>query len=274
MKVLLKLPLSTYTGYGNDGIGMARAFMRWGADVYVQPTVVQPPLPEDIAYLLTKELIAPFDLAINHVDPAALDATHGIAEASAVTIGWTMWEYSNLGNLPGRSKLRKKLKKFDALVGYDDVTIDGFREYYSGPLIVQQGGFWPEDWPAVERDFFEENFYFCMLGVLSERKDPFRAIEAFSMAKAENPEFDKRARLSLKTNMPGLHSSMEDVYPGLRIYYDNWPTDLVRKFYESQHVLLAPSRGEGKNMPALEFMSTGGTVIATDWAGHTQWLDS
>lgn len=26
-------------------------------------------------------------------------------------------------------------------------------------------------------------------------------------------------------------------------------------------------------MPALEFMSTGGVVIATNWAGHTQWLD-
>ena len=27
-------------------------------------------------------------------------------------------------------------------------------------------------------------------------------------------------------------------------------------------------------MPALEFMSTGGTVIATNWAGHTQWLSN
>jgi glycosyltransferase involved in cell wall biosynthesis len=126
----------------------------------------------------------------------------------------------------------------------------------------------------MERDWFEENFYFCMLGVLSSRKDPFVAIEAFTQAKHENPEFDKHARLSLKTNTPGLHSSMEDVYPGLRIYYDNWPYETMKKFYASQHVLLAPSRGEGKNMPALEFMSTGGTVIATNWAGHTQWLDS
>lgn len=274
MKVLIKAPLSPYTGYGNDGIGMARAFMRWGADVYLQPTIVQAPLPEDVAVLLAKELRAPFDLAINHVDPAALDSTQGIASASAVCIGWTMWEYSNLGNLPGRSKLRKKLREFDAVVGYDDVTVDGFRSHFSGPLIIQQGGFWPKDWPLMERDYFEENFYFCMLGVLSERKDPFVAIEAFIMAQREHPEFAKHARLSLKTNVPGLHSSMADVHEGLRIYYDNWPYETVLKFYESQHVLVAPSRGEGKNMPALEFMSTGGTVIATDWAGHTQWLDS
>jgi glycosyltransferase involved in cell wall biosynthesis len=66
---------------------------------------------------------------------------------------------------------------------------------------------------------------------------------------------------------------MTEAYPNVRIFYDVWPTETVRTFYEKAHVLLAPSRGEGKNMPALEFMSTGGTVIATNWAGHTQWLD-
>ena len=72
LKVLLKTPMSVYTGYGNDGIGIARALMRSGADVYLQPTHVDAPLPEDIAMLLTKRLVAPFDLMIHHVDPAQL----------------------------------------------------------------------------------------------------------------------------------------------------------------------------------------------------------
>lgn len=275
MRILLKIPLSPYSGYGNDGIGIARALMRWGADVYLQPTAVQAPLPEDVALLLTKELKAPFDLTINHVDPAALDASDELRRSSDLIVGWTMWEYSNLLNLPKgiQRSLKKNLKNFDAIVGYDPVSTECFRPYFKGPLITQQGGFWPEDWPEMERDWNEENFYFFMIGVLSERKDPFVAIRAFSELKNEHEDFNQFARLSLKTTAPGLHSRMEDVYPGLRVFYDMWPTEVVKQFYSAQHVLLAPSRGEGKNMPALEFMSTGGTVIATNWGGHTQWLN-
>lgn len=273
MKVLLTTPLSPLGGYGRDGIGIARAFMRMGADVYLQPTAINAPLPEDVAMLLTKELQAPFDLILNHVDPSLLRATPEMKRAGGMVVGWSMWEYSNFKNLDGRSKLKKNYENFDALVGYDPVSSECYRPFFKKDILTVQGGFEPEMWPEVQRDWNEENFYFCMLGVLSERKDPFVAIQAFRELKDEHEDFNQFARLSLKTSIPGLHSKMEDVYPGLRIYYDTWTTETIRSFYASQHVLLAPSRGEGKNLPCLEFQSTGGTVIATNWGGHTQWLD-
>jgi len=285
MKVLLKIPLSRYSGYGNDGIGLAQALMRWGADVYVSPTHVDSGLPEDVAMLLSKELRAPFDLFINHVDPMALEAKEEVVRNCGVSIAWTMWEYSNVLNMDKKplKTLRKRLKRFDAFVGYSDIDVDSFRPYYKGPIFVQQGGFDPTEWPELPRDWDCREFYFFMIGVLSERKDPFVAIEAFNRAKQADPEFDRWARLSLKTTAPGLHHKIEDLYrqtdpetgqeyTSLRVFYDIWPTSVVKEFYKVQHVLLAPSRGEGKNMPALEFMSTGGTVIATNWAGHKQWL--
>lgn len=275
-KVLLKVPLSTYSGYGNDGIGLAQALIRRGADVYLQPTHVDAPLPEDVAALLTKELRAPFDLYINHVDPMALNCTDEARRVADVTVGWTMWEYSNLLNVQKKylKTMKKRLKNFDLMVGYSDLDLKSFEDYYKGPIVVQQGGFDPTEWPEMERDWSSDEFYFFMIGVLSQRKDPFRAVRAFAELRNEHKDFARDARLSLKTTAPGLHSKMEDVYPNLRIFYDIWPTDLVKQFYSVQHVLLAPSRGEGKNMPALEFMSTGGTVIATDWAGHKQWLNT
>lgn len=275
-KVLLKVPMSTYSGYGNDGIGIAQAFMRRGADVYLQPTHVDAPLPPDVAELLTKELKAPFDLFINHVDPMALNCSDEVQRAADVTVGWTMWEYSNLLNVKKKSlkTMKKRLQNFDMLAGYSDVDLGSFRPYYDGPIVVRQGGFDPMEWPELQRDWDCDEFYFFMIGVLSQRKDPFRAVRAFAELRNEHEDFAKHARLSLKTTAPGLHSKMEDAYPGLRIFYDIWPTELVKQFYSVQHVLLAPSRGEGKNMPALEFMSTGGTVIATDWAGHKQWLST
>jgi glycosyltransferase involved in cell wall biosynthesis len=276
MKVLLNVPLSPFSGYGNDGIGLVRAFLRWGADVYLQPSVVQAPLPPDVAELLTKPLEAPFDLFINHHDPAALISSEEQKRSASVTVAWTMWEYSNFGNLPGRSNLKKNLKYFDALVGYDPVSSDCLREYAykNQSVLTVQGGFWPEDWPeSHERDWYSDRFGFCMVGQLHMRKDPFVAIEAFNELKQDpNIEFEG-AELHLKTNLPGLSSRMEEVVPKLRVHYAVWQNELLYKFYESQHVLLAPSRGEGKNMPALEMQATGGTVIATNWGGHTQWLN-
>lgn len=274
MKVLLRVPLTPFLGYGNDGIGLARAFIRWGADVYLDPVNVQAPLPEDVAKLLTKEMAPPFDLTIVHLDPGSLKMPYSRREDTGLRVAWSMWEYSSFGNLRGRSKLKKNLKDFDVVVGYDKVTVDCFEPYFDGPILKVQGGYWPEDWPVAEgRDWHSDRFGFCMVGQLHMRKDPFVAIQAFQELKNDPSIEFEGAELHLKTQMPGLHSAMEKVIPKLRIHYAMWPNDILYKFYETQHVLLAPSRGEGKNMPALEMQSTGGAVIATNWGGHTEWLN-
>lgn len=275
LKILLKSPLSVYSGYGNDGIGLARALIRSGADVYLQPTHVDAPLPPDVLSLLSKRLEAPFDLMIHHVDPGQFGILPEERRACKVTIGWTMWEYTSLDNLKGRSKLRRALKNYDLILGYDEVTKQCFDPYVNKLKTstgVLQGGFLPENWPKVERDWFGNRFGFAMCGVLSERKDPFVTIMAFKELKEEYPEEFEPAELHLKTTAPGLHSAMEQWVPKLRVHYDSWPEDVLKEFYSMQHVLCAPSRGEGKNMPALEFQSTGGAVIATNWGGHTGWL--
>jgi glycosyltransferase involved in cell wall biosynthesis len=272
MKILIKIPLSPYSGYGNDGIGMTRALIRAGADVYLDPTVAQAPLPAEVAMLLTKPVQAPFDLVISHLDPMSLEATDAMCDSADMVVGWTMWEYTNLRNAPRRSTQRKRWKGFDVMAGYDQVSSDCLREFYRGPVITQQGGFDPSEWPEQERDWEDPRFFFSQIGVLTERKDPFVSIQAFSELRQEHEDFAEHARLMLKTSVPGLHSKMEDIFPGLRIFYDAWPKETVLEFYRNTHVLLAPSRGEGKNMPALEFLSTGGTVIATNWGGHREWL--
>jgi glycosyltransferase involved in cell wall biosynthesis len=111
-----------------------------------------------------------------------------------------------------------------------------------------------------------------MVGQLHDRKNPFAAIEAFGYLKDNYLKDFEGAELHLKTNTPGLHPLMEQRYPKLRIHYASWPEDIVKKFYHAQHVLLAPSKGEGKNLPALEFQTTGGAVIATNFGGHTEWI--
>lgn len=273
MKVLLRTPLNSVSGYGNDGIGLATALMAVGLDVYLDPLYVAPPLPQPVANLLTKRQQAPFDLLIHHHDPIHAGISPEARRAAKVAIYWTMWEYDSLSNCDGRSTLRKRYRDYDAVFGYDTVTTAAHAGYVPATkLHTVQGGYVPADWPKVNRDWRSDRFGFCMVGALHQRKDPFVAIQAFKELKDEHPDEFAPAELHLKTNIPGLHQTMQQWVPKLRVHYTVWPTDVLREFYAAQHVLLAPSRGEGKNMPALEFMSTGGTVIATNWGGHTQWL--
>ncbi len=248
--------------------------MNAGHDVYLQPMHVDAPLPFDVARLLTRRLEAPFDVLIHHTDPAQLELTPEVRRAARITVAWTMWESSTLDNLKCRRLLPKRLKSYDLILGYDAVTTEAFRPYVrTAKLETLQGGFWPEDWKYVERNWFGDRFGFCMVGQLHERKDPFVAIQAFQELKTELPDEFEPAELHLKTNLPTLHPAMEQWIPKLRIHYATWPQDVLYEFYAKQHVLLAPSRGEGKNLPALEFQSMGGAVIATNWGGHTGWLD-
>lgn len=282
MKVLVKATVSEFTGYGRDTIGLVEALMRANVDVYLDPTYLSPPLSQDIANLLTKRLIAPFDLLLHHVDPGALTLEQHTVRAADMRVAWTMWERSSFDNLNNKQTLRKRLNGvYDVLLSYDQVTKTAFepyarktRSYVAPPTLgILQGGYAPEGWAFAERDWATPNFNFCMLGQLHDRKDPWVAIEAFRELKEEHPDF-ATAGLELKTNIATLHPGLEELIPGLKIHYDVWTTEQVKDFYGRMHCLLAPSRGEGKNLPALEFMSTGGAVIATNWGGHTGWLNS
>lgn len=272
MKVIIAAPLNPHTGYGQDGLGLALGFRQAGCDVYLDPTSVQAPLPMDVAELLTKRLDAPFDLYLRHTDPSQLEATDAVRRSSAVTVAHTMWEYSTLDNCEGRSSLKKRLRNFDLVVGYDSVTTTAFDRYVTTNAATVQGGYWPKLWPQALRDWNAPTLRFCMVGALGARKDPFVAIDAFRELREEHPDVD--IELNIKTNVPGLHSKLQDWIPGLRVFYEVWPEGMLREFYSRQHVLIAPSRGEGKNLPALEMLSTGGTVIATNWGGPTQWLSA
>lgn len=277
LKLLLKTPVTPYSGYGNDGIGLTRSLLRRGVDLYLQPLYCNPPLPRYVAELLTRRLDAPFDVILVHtsLDTQDFASLPEVRRATKFLVGWSMWEYTTFDNMhkEARETLKERLSHFDVLIGYDSVTCEALKEYAPDiPILSLQGGYMPEEWSFIDRDWFSDRFGFFMEGQLHERKDPFVAIEAFRQLKAECPDFEG-AELHLKTNVPGLHPAMEEVIPKLRVHYATWPVELLREFYARQHCLLAPSRGEGKNVPALQFMSTGGLTIATGWAGHTVWQD-
>jgi len=80
------------------------------------------------------------------------------------------------------------------------------------------------------------------------------------------------AELILKTVVPGFAPQLQDWCPGLTVITEVWTPQRVDRLMASCHALLAPSRGEGKNIPAVRFAASGGAVAATSVGGHNQWL--
>jgi glycosyltransferase involved in cell wall biosynthesis len=275
VRVLVKAAFDTMSGYGNDGCGLVRALDEMGVETFLHPVQVTPPIPETIARRLMVALDPPFDAMIVHLDPSQLAVGRGVHRVIPRIIGWTMWEWESFR--PSKSIVKtfeKEIQEFDSLLSYDQVSFKALDSHLPKDGSVQhdilQGGFWSEDWKYLERDW-SGTFRFCMVGQLHQRKNPFAAISAFDQLKQEHgDEFD--AELHLKTNIGGLHPAMEDRYEGLKIHYAYWPREKLVDFYRKSHCMISTSFGEGKNIPAMEAMTTGIPVIATNFGGHTVWL--
>jgi hypothetical protein len=248
------------------------------------------PIPHDLLPLFARELRGPFDLLINHWDPEHIAISREARGMARVAVAWTMWEFAGgpgkngkpvSGLVPHcgrRSTLRKRLRWYDMVLGYDQVSLDALAPYIPATVHggVLQGGFESGLWKKTERDWFGDRFGFIMHGALGSRKCPWTTIQAFNELKFEQPGFDG-ATLALHTSAPGT------LFPELngplanqkvRVFIEAFDKATLDDFYAAGHCLVAPSRGEGKNLPALEFMATGGVVAATNFGGHTQWLNA
>lgn len=277
--VLLKTPINPSTGYGNDGISLADELFEINADIHVEPMHVGVPLPPTVAALFTKQRPKPghkFDVVLNHTDPGQLEIPDRLFQMSRKAVAWTMWEFTSFGTEKFTADLRKRLDNYDLILAYDEVSQQALADYADEDRIrILQGGYDSAQWLPTsdepERDW-NGTFRFGMQGALGQRKNPFAAINAFNLLKERHGKnFD--AELHLKTITPGLVPQMEQAYPGLKIYYENWPQPRVKNFYYELNCLLAPSWGEGKNLPALQAMTTGCPVIASNFGGHRQWLN-
>lgn len=276
MKVVLKTPLSPTTGYGNDGIGMTEAFMELGWDVFLLPLHVSPPLPRDIAMLLTRDFEGPFDLIVNHAPPADLSLSASLASMARASVGWSMWEWEDL-NADAAKDFGKRTSNYDLLLSYDPVSYRAIEKENINRIRheVLQGGFSASEWPYAEHRPWGQDvpFRFAMTGALHERKDPFVTIRAFERFR-EVIGPDVNAELHLKTVTRTLHPGLEDRYEGVKVHYGVWDHATLYEFYASMHCMVSSSRGEGKNLPALESMATGIPSIATNYGGHEMWLST
>lgn len=262
---------------------------------------VDVPIPEDLLHLFAKTLSGPFDLTINHWDPAHLEIRKEARGMTRCAVAWSMWEFSPapaavemLGE-DGQSYLAEpksglephcenldtmtdRLSMFDLFLGYDQVTLDCFAPYLPEHTVpaVLQGGYESGEWRPVERDWSDDaDFMFGQHGALNRRKQVWLVIQAFNELKHERGREFAGAKLGIHSMTPGVFPELNKIMERQRVkvWMDAWDHQTLLDYYQACHCLLYPSMGEGKNLPALEFQSTGGVVAGTNYAGHTGWMN-
>ena len=177
----------------------------------------------------------------------------------------------------GRQGLRERLRWYDLVLGYDEVSLAALAPFISPKVHsgVLQGGYESRLLKPIDRDWHGERFQFLQHGQLNHRKQPWLTIEAWHKLKAEKGEAFAPARLAMHTSMPGVlfpELNTPFAHVGIKVFCASLDEQAKKEMYAASHCLLAPSRGEGKNLPALEFLTTAGAVAATNFGGHKQWL--
>lgn len=291
MRMLLNASFDTYTGYGNDAVDMAVQFQKMGIDVVPWPDDLAPGLPRDFTDLLTKDPGGDYDVSLKFAPPFDIRPKE-FAPLGRVAVGWSMWERTPLlrndmkghgWERPGSRKQfwskphnwekteHRKKDWLDLMVATCPASVEAFKALDPGlPYATVPNGIDPTRFPQMDRAGASRPFTFASIGMLAGRKDPFATLQAFRRAQEMDPDFD--AVLVLKTSTTGLHPAIMEAYPNVVIINEVWHQDKVVDFYGQVDVLVSTSRGEGNNKPAMEFMSTGGPVMATAWSGHMNWL--
>ena len=268
LRVLLKSPLTPFTGYGNDGIGLVLAMQDLGIDVTLDPMTVQPPLPPQVAALLTRPIEPPYDLLIHHVDPIQAQLEPAYQKIAHRRVLWTMWEYWGWGDCDPRPCHTD----YDLIVAYDQTTAWNFSNdgVPLERLKVIQGGYDPAQWLVEDpRRDWDDPIRFCMAGALAGRKAPFVAIKAHKLLKESYDDY--HGELHLKTLSQNLHPGMEKWALGVKIHFALWNQPQMKAFYQSCHAYISTSTGEGKDLPAVEAATTGAVPILSPCGGHLQW---
>ena len=286
MRLILRAGFDRYSGYGNDAVDLAVALEKRGVDVTPWPTGVLPGLPKKFTDLLTKTP-APgtYDVLLRFAAPFDCKPEEDAGLATK-TVGYSMWERDRLlpedmGDWKRKGTRKhwwsrsphyrgKKPNWYDAMIVTCPMNVEAFQALDPHlPYHVVPCGIEPDDFPVMERPI-DRPLTFGMIGVLGGRKDPFALLTAWKDLKEEGllPE----ARLLVHDMSGSIHPRAPEVFPDMVLTQRAMSREDLLGWYRSVDVLVSTSRGEGNNKPAMEFMATGGPVIATDWGGHQNWL--
>lgn len=263
MRILIRSPLTYEIERGEDSFEIISALRRLGADVYLDPALVRPPIEFSVSSLLSNPYPDKVDLTLHFIDAKDVMNKDFVKVPSNVNVLWTSHDSTRAPN-------RLNLKNYDAVMASDEVTLNALRGLGASSVLAY--GYDSDKWKYMPRDWDAYRFVFSMILTGNPRENPEIAIEEFYNFKKDYDEFAD-AELVIKT-VPGdtLNLELMDHVPGLTIIKEHWSLRMMQRFMQTSHCLLSPDSGGIRNRSAVHFASTGGSVIATNWSFNKSWL--
>jgi glycosyltransferase involved in cell wall biosynthesis len=256
--ILIRGGISTYTGYGSALCSLASELTNyldvalWGVDVSMG-------LPRDITAILEKPIPQRAEIFLDFVTP--FNAKGGYKNIYSIL--YSMVEQTGFT----KNVILKDLKSYHKIITTNYVAKEVFEKALDrNDVIVIPLGIDPNFWKYKPRKIGKK-IRFCTTGYMNKRKGIDLAVEAYKQIRQN---YDCSLDIWNVNNEPMPKKWLE--IPDLKIIEHPTLKAELREFYYNHDVLLATSRGEGFNMVGVEFLSTGGSVIGTTWAGHEMWL--
>ncbi|MDL5159406.1 glycosyltransferase family 4 protein [Actinomycetospora termitidis] len=293
LRMLVHGPANSLSGYGQDVIGLVRALIEAGVQVDLWPSSILPPVPPEVAALMTRTLAPPYDAVLLYNPPADITPWEFSGWGDKL-IGWTMCESTPaqtgwLGDwydpedpdqAAGHLWSRRPRRAVSGPKGWLDLllvtcpmNVDAFAALDPHvPIEVLTPGLRIEDWPELRRDRDPgAPVVFGCEGVLGGRKDPATLFKAWDGFRAMYPGLDSRLELHVAGD-PRECRARAAARDDVVVHVGPWSQRQELDWYQTVDCWVSTSRGEGVNKPAVQALATGMPVIAAPWGGHETWM--
>lgn len=281
---------------GDNGLGQSARIMCRLLDENKEPHVIRdffvPPggsrSNDTYDDRLTEEL--PFDVNIIHVNASEFMVAY-------LSLGKEVWDYRyNIGYWAWELETFPEewlpaFKLVDEVWTPSDFVTNTLKKYTDKPVITVPHCVAPEtDTVKFDRKHFnlpEDKFLFLVMynsGSVMERKNPLAAIKAFKEAFCKDKQMKEKYKdvgLVIKISEAELSAEDEKIIGSViedcdNIYYmcGHMGRCEVNTLLADVDVYVSLHRSEGFGLVMAESMYVGTPVIATDWSGNTEFMNS
>ena len=267
-KLFFHSNFDTITGYGNSAVNIVIELQKKDIDVYPMCKAIGLDMPMEFLNLLTKKYpIGQYiDYYINMDIPDKLEIPKNFNFIEK-KIAYTMWEQTEL-----TEQFRKKhFKKYDNIFVPCSMNVEPFSKFFDKDKIkIIPLGVDIDFYTPIKRNFFDNTLKVCMNGGLTFRK----GIDILTDVMLDEQIKKLPIEFHLKNSQMTVHPQISDINPNIYVYQGVWTKEQIKNFYYDCQIMICPSRGEGFNQPAVEFLATGGIVLTHNWGGHQAWANS
>jgi len=256
--LLIRGAMTSYSGYGTATMALIEQLDKI-ADVGIVGVECTNGMPAKIAEILQRPLLKTVHCFLDIVPPFSakgrlkntFSILYSMVETDRFTANIDEGILKSYHLIIVANNISQKV--FGDLVGTSNVKVV--------PLGIDTKFF------APAKRKLDEEIKFACVGYMNKRKGIDLTIKAFQ-------EVRKKYNCTLDIHTTGV-PLLPEFYAigGVTILAETINREELRQFYYNHDVLICSSRGEGANLPAIEMLSTGGSVIATKWAGHEMFMD-